>query len=212
MPDPRRHTTWRGHTHPPPHAALAGSTPASSQAAPPWRARPPTRVRPRQQGHSSQGHLFLVSSGTSSPGQSWGHPGVCLPGPRSGGAAGCCGTHLSSAASAHGAQTGRLGTPPFPFPLSAVPSPPVVTWSLCGLRPTARGPLTNQVYIGPPLLRWEEPPLPGDEGSPPAAGRPRPCNAFLGGAWAGGSAELGRRHRRPGVSRLGARLYRPAAV
>lgn len=98
--------TRRGHTHTP-HAALAGSTPASSQAAPPSRARPPSRVRPGQQGRSFQGHTFLLSSGMSSPERSWGRPGVRLPGPRSGRAAGCCGPRLSSA---HGPQMGRLRT------------------------------------------------------------------------------------------------------
>lgn len=61
------------------HAALAGSTPASSQAAPLSRAWLPTWVRPGQQGCCFQGCTFLPSSRTSSPERSWGRPGVCLP-------------------------------------------------------------------------------------------------------------------------------------
>lgn len=38
----------------------------------------------------------------------------------------------------------RLGTAPHSPSHSAVPSPPVVIWSLGGICPTARGPLTNQ--------------------------------------------------------------------
>lgn len=142
--------TRRGHTHTP-HAALAGSTPASSQAAPPSRARPPSRVRPGQQGRSFQGHTFLLSSGMSSPERSWGRPGVRLPGPRSGRAAGCCGPRLSSA---HGPQMGRLRTapPPTPTPTLSNPFPSrghlAPPWSPS----PARDPLTNRVYIGPPLL------------------------------------------------------------
>lgn len=144
--------TRRGHTHTP-HAALAGSTPASSQAAPPSRARPPSRVRPGQQGRSFQGHTFLLSSGMSSPERSWGRPGVRLPGPRSGRAAGCCGPRLSSA---HGPQMGRLRTapPPTPHPHSHSQQSLPLPWSPGSsmVSVPCQGPPHKPVYIGPPLL------------------------------------------------------------
>lgn len=198
--------TWRGHTHTP-HAALAGSTPASSQAAPPSRARPPSQVRPGQQGRSFQGHTFLLSSGMSSPERSWGRPGVRLPGPRSGRAAGCCGPRLSSA---HGPQMGRLRTapPPPPTPTLSSPFPSrghlAPPWSPS----PARDPLANRVYIGPPLLSGGKSCLSLERGDPPAVGRPWPCKASPRGGLGGRSAE----HQRPWVPRFGVRLCRPVAV
>lgn len=176
--------TRRGHTHTP-HAALAGSTPASSQAAPPSRARPPSRVRPGQQGRSFQGHTFLLSSGMSSPERSWGHPGVRLPGPRSGRAAGCCGPRLSSA---HGPQMGRLRTapPPTPHPHSqqSLPLPWSPGSSMVSV-PCQGPPHKPGIHRAAPSLWGEELPLPGDEGTrPPWVGLGL-AKRLLGGAWGG---------------------------
>lgn len=148
LPDSSRHVTCRGHTHTP-HAALAaalaGSTPASSQAG--------TWV----QGHSFQGHMFSLSNGTSSPEQSWGRPGVCLPRLHSSRAAGCCGPRLSSAPSACASQTGRLRTPTSPLPSQQSLPLRWSPWSLCGLRPAARGPLTNGARRAALLSRADPP-------------------------------------------------------
>lgn len=194
--------TRRGHTHTP-HAALAGSTPASSQAAPPSRARPPSRVRPGQQGRSFQGPTFLLSSGMSSPERSWGRPGVRLPGPRSGRAAGCCGPRLSSA---HGPQMGRLRTapPPTPHPHSQqyLPLPWSPGSSMVSV-PCQGPPHKPGVHRAAPSLWGEELPLPGERG-PSRRGSALALQSVSSG---GPGGALGRA-RTPAPETLGSQVWR----
>lgn len=203
MPDPSRHATWRGLSLPPPCMQ-------------PWPAPPQLPLRlhlcrgpgfppgcvPGSRAVVSRVARFYRLAGRAPQSGAGAVLGSACPWPRSGGAAGCCGPRLSSASSAHGLQTGRLGTAPPPSPALSGPFPSgghlVPPWSpSCCQRPPHK-PGVCQVA---PSLRWEELPLPGDEGKAAHRGSALVLQSVsvAGPGW-GDSAEPGRQHWRPWVS------------